>query len=188
MMEPSAELNLGQNVDAIRDLIDAHLAGRSGTWIASFAELMAIADDRGVPIFAMQPTVTRRLAREGDGEQDDAAGREALKDALIGRWAAHIARSCMNAMDPLVAVIEVEVIGEYRLCLTFGDGTVGEVAFDEREWRGVFEPLADPAFFAQVRVDPECGTIAWPNGVDMAPEPLYAEARAHQRNGSSISR
>ena len=31
MMEPSAELNLGQNVDAIRDLIDAHLAGRSGT-------------------------------------------------------------------------------------------------------------------------------------------------------------
>jgi len=92
-MEPSAQLNIGQNVDAIRDLIDAHLAGRTGTWIASFAELMAIADDRGVPIFAMQPIVARRLAQEGDGEQDDAAGREALKDALIGRWAAHIARS-----------------------------------------------------------------------------------------------
>ena len=112
VVEPSAELNIGQNVDAIRDLIDAHLAGRSGTWIASFAELMAIADDRGVSIFAMQPTVTRRLAREGDGEQDDAAGREALKEALIGRWAADIARSRMNAMDPLVDVVEVEVIGE----------------------------------------------------------------------------
>lgn len=183
-MEPSAQLDIDQNVDAIRDLIDAHLAGRSGTWIASFAELMAIADDRGVPIFAMQPTVTRRLAREGDGEQDDAAGREALKDALIGRWAAHLARSRVDPSD----VIEVEVIGEYRLCLTFEDGSVGEVAFGEREWRGVFEPLADPAFFAQVRVDPERGTIAWPNGVDMAPEPLYAEARAHLRNGSSISR
>jgi hypothetical protein len=80
-------------------------------------------------------------------------------------------------MDPLVDVVSVEVIGDHRLRLSFEDGTVGEVAFDEREWRGVFEPLADPAFFAQVRVAPEAGTIVWPNGVDMAPEPLYAEAR-----------
>ena len=29
------------------------------------------------------------------------------------------------------------------------------------------------------RVDREAGTIVWPNGVDMAPEPLYAEARRH---------
>jgi len=45
---------------------------------------------------------------------------------------------------------------------------------------GVFEPLAGSAFFAQVRVDPEGGTIVWPNGVDMAPEPLYAPARLHR--------
>jgi hypothetical protein len=44
-------------------------------------------------------------------------------------------------------------------------------------WRGVFEPLRDPAYFARVEVDPEGGTIGWPNGADMAPEPLYAEAR-----------
>lgn len=43
----------------------------------------------------------------------------------------------------------------------------------------MFKPLADPEFFAEVRVDPECGTITRPNGVDMAPEPLYAEARRH---------
>jgi hypothetical protein len=28
-----------------------------------------------------------------------------------------------------------------------------------------------------VQVDPEAGTIAWPNGIDFAPEPLYAEAK-----------
>jgi hypothetical protein len=86
----------------------------------------------------------------------------------------------MNAVDPLVDVVAVEVIGDHRLRLSFEDGTVGDVAFDDREWRGVFEPLADPAFFAQVRLDPEGGTIVWPNGVDMAPEPLYAEARLHR--------
>ena len=85
-----------------------------------------------------------------------------------------------DAPLPLVDVTRVEVIGDHRLRVSFDDGTVGDVAFDEREWRGVFEPLADQAFFAQVRVDPEGGTITWPNGVDMAPEPLYAEARLHR--------
>jgi hypothetical protein len=43
--------------------------------------------------------------------------------------------------------------------------------------RCFFEPLRDPGCFSRVRVDPEGGTIAWPNGVDMAPEPLHAAAR-----------
>ncbi len=71
----------------------------------------------------------------------------------------------------------VEVIGDYRLRLTFADGTVGDVDFRAREWRGVFEPLSDPAYFARVAIDSDGGTVAWPNGADMAPEPLYEEAR-----------
>jgi Protein of unknown function (DUF2442) len=54
-----------------------------------------------------------------------------------------------------------------------------EVAHETRDWRGVLEPLRDPAYFVRVVVDPERGTIAWPNGVDLTPEPLYAEARAN---------
>jgi Protein of unknown function (DUF2442) len=42
---------------------------------------------------------------------------------------------------------------------------------------GVLEPLTDPVYFARVHVDPEARTIAWPHGVDLAPEPLYEEAR-----------
>jgi len=82
-------------------------------------------------------------------------------------------------MHELVDSAGVEVIGTYRLRLTFADGIVDEVDFGDREWRGVFEQLRDPAYFAQVVVDPESGTIAWPNGADMAPEPLYEEARRH---------
>ncbi len=85
----------------------------------------------------------------------------------------------MNEMEELVDITDVEVIGDYRLRLTFADGTVGDVDFSEREWRGVFAPLADPAEFARVEVDAEGGTISWPGGLDMAPEPLYAEARRH---------
>jgi hypothetical protein len=86
----------------------------------------------------------------------------------------------IDAVEPLFDVTAVEVIGEYRLRLTFDDGTVGDVDFTGRDWWGVmFEPLRDPGFFAQVFVDHAGGTIAWPNGLDMAPEPLYEQARAN---------
>jgi hypothetical protein len=72
------------------------------------------------------------------------------------------------------------VIGVHELRLTFEDGTVGDVSFGEDEWTGVFEPLRDPARFAKVQV--EAGTIVWPeDGLDMAPEPLYAEACRHAK-------
>jgi hypothetical protein len=45
------------------------------------------------------------------------------------------------------------------------------------DWRGVFEPLRDQDYFALAAVDAEAGTITWPNGSDMAPEPLYEQAR-----------
>jgi len=34
----------------------------------------------------------------------------------------------------------------------------------------MFAPLRDVDRFAEVRLDPEIGTIAWPNGADFAPE------------------
>jgi hypothetical protein len=82
-------------------------------------------------------------------------------------------------MPKLPAIVGVAVVGDYRLRLLFDDGTVGDVDFTSKQWTGVFEPLRDPAYFAQVRVDPEAATIVWPNGIDMAPEPLYEQARQH---------
>jgi len=42
------------------------------------------------------------------------------------------------------------------------------------KFRGVFEPLKDEAFFAKVDVNPEWGTIFWPNGADLDPDVLYS--------------
>jgi hypothetical protein len=94
----------------------------------------------------------------------------------------------MTLMEELADVTQAEVVSAYRLRLTFADGTVGEVDFAGREWRGVFEALRDPDYFARVRVDPEAGTIGWPNGVDMAPEPLYAEARQNLVHAAAARR
>ena len=94
----------------------------------------------------------------------------------------------MVHVEQLVDITGVEVTGAYRLRLTFADGTVGDVDFAGREWRGVFEPLDDPTYFARVEVDPEAGTIAWPGGLDMAPEPLYAEAQHHPARSARAAR
>jgi hypothetical protein len=40
----------------------------------------------------------------------------------------------------------------------------------------VAEPI-DPKYFAEVKIDPDSATVVSPNGVDLAPEILYEEAR-----------
>ncbi len=85
----------------------------------------------------------------------------------------------MADLPSLVHVTHAMVIGDHDLRLTFEDGTVGDVAFEDSDWTGVFEPRRDPQRFARVRV--EGGTIVWPDyGLDMAPEPLYAQACQNQ--------
>ena len=76
-------------------------------------------------------------------------------------------------MPDLVHVTAVEVVGDHRLRLRFEDGADGEVDLSDWEWRGVFEPLADPDYFRLVELDQELGTIVWPNGADVAPETLH---------------
>jgi hypothetical protein len=76
-------------------------------------------------------------------------------------------------MAELVHVTAVEVVGDHRLRLGFEDGAEGDVDLSSWSWHGVFEPLADPNYFRQVKLDHELGTIVWPNGADIAPETLH---------------
>lgn len=62
-------------------------------------------------------------------------------------------------------VVQVQPRGSHRLWLRFEGGDEGEVDLGSRlTFTGVFVPLSAPDYFAEVRVDPELGTIVWPNG------------------------
>jgi len=81
-------------------------------------------------------------------------------------------------MRSCALVIDVRVLGDYRLSLTFSDGVRGEVDLTNRivGRGGIFKVLEDPVFFAQVKLDRELGTIVWPNGADFCPELLHTWA------------
>jgi hypothetical protein len=79
----------------------------------------------------------------------------------------------MDFAAHLRRVTEVEVIGDHRLRVAFDDGLRGEIDASQWTWRGVFQPLRDPTYFARVELDQQLGTIGWPNGADVAPETLH---------------
>ncbi|MGE0552561.1 MAG: DUF2442 domain-containing protein [Gemmatimonadales bacterium] len=76
-------------------------------------------------------------------------------------------------------VTRATVVGPNQLRLAFTDGSEGTV--DLTPWiagrTGVFSALHDPAVFAQVTVDPDAGTVVWPNGADLDPDVLHAAVR-----------
>ena len=76
----------------------------------------------------------------------------------------------------MVRIKEVTPRGGFEVRLEFTDGTRKTVDLEPYLEGPVFEPLKeDPALFESVRVDPELGTIVWPNGADLDPDVLYAD-------------
>ena len=82
----------------------------------------------------------------------------------------------MNSPGRTPAVVGVAVLRPHVMRLLFDDGVVRDVQYVPGEARGsMIEPLEDPEYFAQVRVDPEARTVVWPNGLDLAPEVLHGD-------------
>ena len=72
-------------------------------------------------------------------------------------------------------IVKVKPLKDFCLHLEFEDGAKGEVDIRKLiKFRGVFKLLKDESFFAKVDVNPEWGTIFWPNGADLDPDVLYS--------------
>jgi Protein of unknown function (DUF2442) len=70
-------------------------------------------------------------------------------------------------------VTGVSYIRDYELRVEFSNGVLKDVDLSRELHGEVFEPLKEPVFFNQVKVNLETNTIEWPNGADFAPEFLY---------------
>lgn len=72
----------------------------------------------------------------------------------------------------LPGVVKAKYVSGYLLEIHFDDGT--HKLIDLSQWfKGpVFEPLKKTVYFKKFFI--EAATIAWPNGVDISPEALYA--------------
>ncbi len=84
----------------------------------------------------------------------------------------------------ILRIREARVCGPNSLRLTFSDGTTKQVNVCPLLDGPIFEPLQDPAYFANASLDSICGTVVWPNGADFAPEALY-ELEGETTSGSA---
>jgi len=100
------------------------------------------------------------------------------REDLLADWNLAVALKPLEKIEPLrsdasdfVHVVEARYLGGHRVWLRFDDGLEGEVDLEDLVRTGqVFEPLRDPAYFANFTIDM---TLTWPNGADIAPESLH---------------
>ena len=70
-------------------------------------------------------------------------------------------------------VRDVTYVSDYKLLLSFDDGSERLVDLGKELDGEIFEPLKDIDYFKTVRVNPDLATIVWDNGADMCPDFLY---------------
>lgn len=74
---------------------------------------------------------------------------------------------------PIHRVASFAVVAPYTLRVAFNDGTEQRIDFAPVLQGPLFGPLRDLNAFNAVALDPEAGTLVWPNGADFDPATLH---------------
>jgi hypothetical protein len=72
-------------------------------------------------------------------------------------------------VHPIHRVTRFELVAPYTLAVVFEDRTEQVIDFEPILHGELFGPLRDQATFSAVTLDPEVGTLVWPNGADFDP-------------------
>ncbi|NTW69942.1 MAG: DUF2442 domain-containing protein [Chlorobiaceae bacterium] len=73
----------------------------------------------------------------------------------------------------MLEVTKAEYIEEYRIQITFNNGSSGVVDLKDALWGTMFETLRDYNAFRKFELSDVVHTIRWENDADLAPEYLY---------------
>lgn len=71
-------------------------------------------------------------------------------------------------------ITKVEAKENYRVEITFADGTHGTVDLSDLVGKGVFAKWKDCEYFQRVRIG-SSGELVWDNEIDLCPDALYLE-------------
>lgn len=74
---------------------------------------------------------------------------------------------------PMYRVSRFAIVGPYTLVVAFTDGTEQRIDFQPVLQGQLFGALRDLTTFNAVALDPEAGTLVWPNGADFDPATLH---------------
>jgi hypothetical protein len=81
---------------------------------------------------------------------------------------------------------EVQPVGSRRLAVKFADGLTGTLQISPSFCTGVFAPLLNDSLLAQATI--QYGAITWPNGLDLAPDTMYAQIKRNPQRFYDVGR
>ncbi len=88
---------------------------------------------------------------------------------------------------PIHRVRSFEIVASHTLRVGFDDGTEQTIDFRPILAGELYGPLRDERLFGQVCIDPEVGTLVWPNGADFDPATLH-DWPVHERAFQELAR
>jgi uncharacterized protein YkvS len=82
----------------------------------------------------------------------------------------------------MVWVVKAELLDNYTVFIEFNDGLSGILDFKEKimnDHRQIIRDLLNISLFQTVKLERD--TLCWDNGVDFAPEYLYAQVKSEKK-------
>ena len=77
------------------------------------------------------------------------------------------------------SIAHFEILADYKIVVSFADGTSGIADLTPRLSRGALgdglDPLCNKSDFAKAYL--EYGALTWPGGIDLAPDAMYEQIR-----------
>lgn len=74
---------------------------------------------------------------------------------------------------PIYKIVKIISVRPYMIEILFDDGTKKSIDLEPVLYGEMYGALKNKALFEKVELDPQVGTIQWPNGADFDPAILY---------------